>query len=250
MKLPNLKAVWLNGNPCETNCSNFNIIGNHFDQLEIFNSKLTCKAGEWTALRYAREQGAKKLEDIVSLDFSGKNLLTVTDLSFLKKLTSLRTLDIGNNVDMYKPREMLENEAKQAAEGSGQVFDFIENIQDRDSLLHNIPTVEHLTCDIILEAYIMDTRQARKFLPKLQTINRVSIDLKDLGERTKEKKTLDLMDKIWRYSNTYRLVKPGKMDEEPTFYIMEEVGTSINHSDKPNAKMAPIIYSPNCSSED
>jgi len=87
-------------------------------------------------------------------------------------------------------------------------------------------------------------------LPKLQTINRVSIDVKDLGVRQKQKKTLDLMDKLWRYCNTYRLVKPGKMDEEPTFYIMEEVGTSLNHSDKPNTKMAPIIYSPNCSSDD
>lgn len=38
MKLPNLKALWLNGNPVESNCSNFNVIGDHFDKLEIFNS--------------------------------------------------------------------------------------------------------------------------------------------------------------------------------------------------------------------
>ena len=38
MKLPNLKALWLNGNPVQSNCSNFNIIGDHFDKLEIFNS--------------------------------------------------------------------------------------------------------------------------------------------------------------------------------------------------------------------
>lgn len=55
MKLPNLKACWLNGNPVMENCANFNVIGDHFDKLEIFNSHLTCKAGEWAMLFYARD---------------------------------------------------------------------------------------------------------------------------------------------------------------------------------------------------
>lgn len=38
MKLPNLRALWLNGNPVQQNCQNFNVIGDHFDKLEIFNS--------------------------------------------------------------------------------------------------------------------------------------------------------------------------------------------------------------------
>ena len=118
MKLPNLKGLWLNDNPVVDNCSNFEIIGDFFEHLEIFNSKLTVKAGEWAMLFYARDSGAKTLEDIVSLDLSGKNLLMVDDLSFLLKMTNLKTLDIGDNVDMYKPREMLEMEAKKRAEGS------------------------------------------------------------------------------------------------------------------------------------
>ena len=58
------------------------------------------------------------------------------------------------------------------------------------------------------------------------------------------------MDKIWRYCGTYRLVKPGKMDQEPCFYIHDEVGNSITHSDSPNVKMAPFIFSPNCEHDD
>jgi tubulin--tyrosine ligase-like protein 12 len=54
------------------------------------------------------------------------------------------------------------------------------------------------------------------------------------------------MRNIWKYVNSYRLVKPGVMDEEPTFYINDEVGTSISHNDDPNVKLAPFIYSPNC----
>jgi proteasome assembly chaperone (PAC2) family protein len=88
----------------------------------------------------------------------------------------------------------------------------LENKHDRDVLLHGIPEVEHLVCDIMLEAYILDTREYRHFLPKLKTINRVSIKIKDLAERTKEKKVLEIMDKMWRYVNTYRLMKPGVMD--------------------------------------
>lgn len=119
MKLPNLKALWLNDNPVQKNCANFNIIGDHFDKLEIFNSQLTSKAGEWAMLFYARDSGAKTLEDIYKLDLSGKNLLTVDDISFIKKMKNLRYLDISDNVDMYKPKAMLEQEAMKNAEGSG-----------------------------------------------------------------------------------------------------------------------------------
>lgn len=185
MTLPNLKACWVNDNPVATNCSNFNVIGDHFDKLEIFNSSLTEKAGEWAMLFYARGSGAKTLEEITSIDLSGKNLLMVTDLSFLKKMTNLRTLDISDNVDMYKPKAMLEAEAQKAAEGSGQSFDFLDNKHDRNELLNSIPSVEHLICDIMLEAYILDTREHYKFLPNLKSINRVGLDVKDLGERTK-----------------------------------------------------------------
>jgi peroxiredoxin family protein len=40
------------------------------------------------------------------------------------------------------------------------------------------------------------------------------------------------------------------MDEECTFYINDEVGSSIVHSDTPNSKMSPLIYSPNCEADD
>jgi len=190
MKLPNLKACWLNDNPVMTNCTNFNIIGDHFDKLEIFNSSLTCKAGEWAMLYYARDQGAKTLEEIETLDLSGKNLMVCDDISFLEKMTNLKVLDISDNVDMYKPKEMLQAEAEQKAQGSGQAFDFLENKHGRDDILKRLPSLEHLVCDIILEAYILDTREHRGFLPNLKTINRVPITVKDLGERTKEKQVL------------------------------------------------------------
>ena len=63
-------------------------------------------------LFYARDTGAKTVEEITYLNLEGKNLLMCDDLSFLKKLVNLKHLDISNNVDMYKPKEMLQMEAK------------------------------------------------------------------------------------------------------------------------------------------
>ena len=84
----------------------------------------------------------------------------------------------------------------------------------------------------------------------MKTINRVPVGEKDLAKRTLEKKVLEMMDNMWKYTNQYRLTKPGAMDEEPTFYINDEVGTSISHSDTPNVRLVPFIYSPNCDMDD
>ena len=54
-----------------------------------------------------------------------------------------------------------------------------------------------------------------------------------------------MLDDVWKYCGSYRLVKPGVMDEEPCFYVTDEVGSAISHSDTPNCKLPPFIYSPN-----
>jgi Leucine-rich repeat (LRR) protein len=106
MKLPNLKGLWLNDNPVVSTCNNFTVIGDHFDKLEIINSDLTAKAGEWAMLFYAKDTGAKTLEEITKLDLSGKNLLLCNDLSFVGQMKNLKELDISGNLDMYMPMEM------------------------------------------------------------------------------------------------------------------------------------------------
>lgn len=87
-------------------------------------------------------------------------------------------------------------------------------------------------------------------MPNLKTINRVPIEMKVIEERTKEKEILEVMRRMWRYVQSYRLVKPGAMDEDPTFYINDEVGVSVAHNDNCNSVLAPIIYSPNCELSD
>lgn len=53
------------------------------------------------------------------------------------------------------------------------------------------------------------------------------------------------MQKLWMYVGTYRLVTEEQMDEENIWYINDEVGCSIRHSDSPNFAIHPFIYAPN-----
>lgn len=59
-------------------------------------------------LFYARDSGAKSLDQIEYLNISGKNLLALDDISFLKKMTNLKRLDISDNLQMYLTKEMLQ----------------------------------------------------------------------------------------------------------------------------------------------
>mmetsp|Transcript_38682 Transcript_38682/g.28551 ORF Transcript_38682/g.28551 Transcript_38682/m.28551 type:complete len:123 (+) Transcript_38682:604-972(+) len=67
-----------------------------------------------------------------------------------------------------------------------------------------------------------------------------------MHERALEKEVRRIMNGIWRYVGTYRLVSEQQMDEESIWYVMDEVGCAITHSDLPNLAVHPFIYSPNC----
>lgn len=47
------------------------------------------------------------------------------------------------------------------------------------------------------------------------------------------------------YAGTYRVCSEEQMDEENIWYITDEVGSSIKHSDEPNLAVHPFIYAPN-----
>jgi hypothetical protein len=106
--LPKLKALWMQGNPVVESCSNFSSIADTMPTLEIINSKFTNQAGEWALLFYAREQGATRLEDIVSLNLSGRGITYIKDLSLLDRMTNLRRLDLTDHPELFMCWEMKE----------------------------------------------------------------------------------------------------------------------------------------------
>lgn len=124
-------------------------------------------------------------------------------------------------------------------------IEFIEHHHTIDEILGKLNHLETLYCDEDLEFYVIENKSAKNFLPNLKTINKVTIKITDKETREKEKKIRKAMDEIWKYVGTYRLVTPDQMDEESIWYLMDEVGSSIRHSDKPNIAVHPFIYSPN-----
>lgn len=53
------------------------------------------------------------------------------------------------------------------------------------------------------------------------------------------------MNSIFKLTGCYRLASSEQLDESSTWYINDEVGSMIPHSDDPNVKLIPFLYAPN-----
>ncbi len=63
-----------------------------------------------------------------------------------------------------------------------------------------------LTCDDEVEAYILEHRAAKGFLPNLKDLNGVPVKITDPALREKERNIRLVMNKMWAYAGTYRIV--------------------------------------------
>ena len=53
------------------------------------------------------------------------------------------------------------------------------------------------------------------------------------------------MNRIWKLAHCYRLATTEKLDETSVWYIMDEFGSAIPHSDTPNFVVVPFLFAPN-----
>ncbi len=69
-------------------------------------------------------------------------------------------------------------------------------------------------------------------------------------ERTEEDSKEDfiesIMSEMWKFNQTYKLSTEQLTDEErePIWYIMDEFGSSVRHSNSPNVSCVPFFYLP------
>ncbi len=66
-------------------------------------------------------------------------------------------------------------------------------------------------------------------------------------ETSDEEEKIDLiMKNMWKFNQTYKLSTERLTDDErePIWYIMDEFGSSIRHSDEPTVSCAPFYYLP------
>lgn len=240
--LPNLRALWLNGNPVVDACSNFDTISQLMPKLEICNSKLTDKAGEWAMLFYVRDQGVTHLEDIKSIDLTGKGVLHLQSTQVFEQMKNLEKLNISLHPEFFYTPEKVEalqfaalqgvdKEQKKNVEFTGYKI----SIQD---LLKAIPNVKHLSCDIDLESYVLAERENLGILPNLQTVNDVSVEITEVTKRAKIKQINQLLPTLSQYAGVYQI------HGQNVWYVNDEVGSAISHCDQPNIASRVFLYSP------
>lgn len=204
-KMEDLKALWLNDNPIEDNCHNFDEIGEFFQKLEIINSKFTSKAGEWAVLFCCKDQKVDKLEDIEYLDLSGREFLKMKDITLLERLTSLKTIDISDH--KYLLSSLTEEILGTAElEHEGQKFEVTSHSHNFNQFMSKIPQVKNIICDDEVAEHIIKENNAGRLsdvLPNLKTINGFSIP-SSFKDYKVEMEIKYIMKHLWKFTNSYK----------------------------------------------
>lgn len=205
LKLEHLKALWLNDNPIEEYCHNFDEIGEYLKSLEIINSKFTSRAGEWALLFCCKSQAVSSLEEITYLDLSSRDFLKMKDLSIFDRLKKVETLDISDHKTLLKS---LEEEVKgtEVKEDEGQQYEVTGYHHTLIDFFHKVPQVKKIVCDDDVAEFLIEENNSGKlkeYLPNLDTINRIPIP-KSYNDYKVEKEVQYILDNVWKYACTYR----------------------------------------------
>lgn len=207
-----------------------------YPTIEIINSKFSCNAGEW-ALKYSSLNGDLglieqfELEDMKEIDLSDRNFFEMKDHSIFNRLV---------NCERIKANGM-------AFDTFGQADRFIQICRDMNSL-------RFLEMDYYLLDLFWEIKERIKTLnPNIKYIN--GYDLGFAKPTEKDQEIDQTIKYIWKLANTYRLAQKtlthdentppsiqSKQDSLPVWYIMDEVGLSINHCKDPNFVCYPFIY--------
>ncbi|KAG7988599.1 hypothetical protein I3843_03G195500 [Carya illinoinensis] len=246
-KFGNLRALWLNNNPVVDNCEEqlADMVLQRLPNLEIYNSRFTANFGEW-ALGFCGgvyvkdnpgrvHQVDRPLESVASLDLSNRCIHSLINKAFSAvELPSLSYLNLRGN-----PLEL---------NSGGDLLEVLKGFPSLQSLEVDIPGPLGETAIQILES-----------LPELSELNGVnaskiletgkhvidSMLRPRLPEWTAEETLADrIINAMWLYLMTYRLADEEKIDETSVWYVMDELGSALRHSDEPNFMVAPFLFMP------
>ncbi|XP_039144964.1 tubulin--tyrosine ligase-like protein 12 [Dioscorea cayenensis subsp. rotundata] len=245
-KCRNLKALWLNENPVLKNLGDdFGLaIFNCNPGLEILNSQFTGNAGEW-ALGFCSGMFCMEnpfcshavinpLESITVLDLSNRCIRKLPEAFSPAAMPRLSQLNLrSNDLDQHS---------------AGNLLEVLSGFSSLQTLEVDIPGPLGNSAIAIIES-----------LPSLSLLNGVSassilgggkhmIDSM-LPPRLPEWAVTDsLADRVvgamWLYVMTYRLADEEKIDETSVWYVMDELGSALRHSDVANFRIAPFLFMP------
>ncbi|CAH2079500.1 unnamed protein product [Thlaspi arvense] len=244
-KFKNLKALWLNDNPVLQKSERMaDEILQGCPSLEIYNSRFTPNYGLW-ALGFCGDifgkdnpgcvEQEQSLCNITSLDLSNRSIYNLINKAFsVQEMPLLSQLNIrGNPLDQNSV---------------GELFEVLKLFPSLSSLEVDIPGPLGNSAVEILES-----------LPNLSLLNGVdtakilengkhvvdSLLPPRLPEPNPEDCLADrVLGAMWSYLMTYRLADEEKIDETSLWYVMDELGSALGHSDEPNFRVAPFLFMP------
>ncbi|KGN66300.1 tubulin--tyrosine ligase-like protein 12 [Cucumis sativus] len=246
-KFKHLRALWLNDNPVAENCD-ANLQQKVLEaspNLEIYNSRFTLNFSKW-ALGFCGDMYGKDnpgsiypsdhtLQCLTSLDLSSRCIHNLINKAFSPvELPSLSYLNLRGN-----PLEQ---------NSVGDLLKILKEFPCLSSLEVDIPGPLGEKASDIIES-----------LPNLSNLNGIDVAkilnsgkhvidsmlLPRLPEWAPEETLPDrVINAMWQYLMTYRLADEEKIDETSVWYVMDELGSALRHSDEPNFRVAPFLFMP------
>lgn len=246
-KFKHLRALWLNSNPVLQNFDKHieDAISQRLPSLEIYNSRFTNRYGEWAlgfcGGLYGKDNPDKSNHDdrpllgVTSLDLSNRCIhdLINKDLSPIA-MPLLSYLNLrGNPLDQNTV---------------GELFVLLKGFPELQALEVDIPgPVGESALDIIESLPDISMLNGIDVSKILETGKHVidSMLQPRLPEWTAEEPVADrVLNAMWLYLMTYRLANEEKIDETSVWYVMDELGSALRHSDVPNFRVSPFLYMP------
>lgn len=246
-KLTHLKALWLTDNPVVQKYDDrlAESIFQHCLKLEIYNRRFTCNFGEW-ALGFCGDiydkenpgcpyQNEHPLHDVSSLDLSNRSIHSLTNKAFSPaELPLLSYLNLrGNPLDQHSV---------------GDLVDLLKGFTSLRDLEVDIPGPLGDSSMEILESLpnlsSLNGVEASKILDSRKHVIDSMLEPR-LPEWASEEPLVDrVINAMWLYLMTYRLADEEKIDETSVWYVMDELGSALRHSDEPKFRISPFLYMP------
>ncbi|KAK9705578.1 hypothetical protein RND81_07G067700 [Saponaria officinalis] len=242
-KLKHLRALWLTDNPCLENWPSDveESILQAFPKLEVLNSRFTRNYGEW-ALGFCGEIYGKdypgsdedrQYQNVTSLDLSDRHIHYLNTKAFSPiKFQNLMSVNLcGNPLEKHSTDELLEILRRFPSLNSLEVDIPGPLGESAPEILKSLPSL--LLLNGVKASKISDNEECvvdSTFQPRLPEWNPDD----SLADR--------VLNAMWLYLMTYRLADEEKIDETSVWYVMDELGSALRHSDEPNFRVAPFLY--------
>eukprot|EP00249_Psilotum_nudum_P018481 c26826_g1_i1 orf=394-2997(-) len=242
--LKGLRALWLNANPVDKKvCNHLQVaVFKILPHLEIYNGKFTSSYTKW-AVAYcsgvydcvfiSHSFRDEPMKEVKSLDLSNRKIHSLLakvfnpgELPLLAHLNLVgNPLDHDTQYDLFQVLRSLVNLQSLQIDVPGPLG------RDAEAILEGLPQLCELNGPSVVK--ILDEK-------KNIVVDNLKPALPEWG--FEEPLVERVLRSMWKFLMTYRLADEVKLDETPIWYIMDELGSALRHSDEPNFRVAPFLF--------